>query len=494
MKELETDIAIISAGTAGLAAAVQAAELGARVMAFEKASTTGGTGNMGMGPLAIESRIQQAKNVDLTREKAFRMFMDYTHWRVDARLVSEYINKSANTIDWLEEMGVEFVDSIAYVQGSQFTHHIVKGAGGRPGPQASATIMKRMTERATELGVKFHLQTPVTKIIKEGDKITGLMAQDKNGEEIKVKAKAVIIATGGFGDSPEWIKKYTDYEWGKDIFSFRIPGLVGEGIQMAWDVGAGRDMMNMELTCGMPSESLEENQKAIMTGTVVMYAMGVFRQPHLLVNLKGERFMDESIGGNPTFLGNAVARQKNRVAFKIVDGDILKDIEAAGMDFGHMGPGGGKLTDLAGKMEQAAKDSPHIFIADTIEELAEKTGIDVKGLKRTIEEYNKVAENGRDEIFHKPARFLKPIKTPKFYAGRFYPTAYGSLGGIKINYKTEVVTQDDDTIPGLYAAGVDANSIYADSYVFVLPGNTMGFAINSGRIAGENAVKYALGK
>ena len=82
---------------------------------------------------------------------------------------------------------------------------------------------------------------------------------------------------------------------------------------------------------------------------------------------------------------------------------------------------------------------------------------------------------------------LRPIKTPKFYAGRFLPGAYGSVGGIKINHRTEVLDKRWKVIPGLFAAGTDACSIYGDSYVFILPGNTMGFAINSGRIAGENA-------
>ena len=86
---------------------------------------------------------------------------------------------------------------------------------------------------------------------------------------------------------------------------------------------------------------------------------------------------------------------------------------------------------------------------------------------------------------------MRPIKTPKFYAGRFLPGAYGSVGGIKINHRTEVLNKQWKEIPGLYAAGTDACSIYGDSYVFILPGNTMGFAINSGRIAGENAAAFA---
>ncbi|WP_336886483.1 FAD-binding protein [Clostridium beijerinckii] len=90
----------------------------------------------------------------------------------------------------------------------------------------------------------------------------------------------------------------------------------------------------------------------------------------------------------------------------------------------------------------------------------------------------------------KNPKYLKPLVGPKFYALKFAPSAYGSLGGIKINYKTEVIDTEDKVIPGLFAAGTDANSICNPDYVFVLPGNTLGFAVNSGRIAGENAVQY----
>jgi len=129
-------------------------------------------------------------------------------------------------------------------------------------------------------------------------------------------------------------------------------------------------------------------------------------------------------------------------------------------------------------------------VADSIEELAEKTGIDPSGLKKTLAEYNRSCEKGYDDLFNKPHRYLRPLKTPKFYAARFFPGAYGSVGGIKINHRTEVLDKNWDEIPGLYAAGNDACSIYGDSYVFVLPGNTMGFAVNTGRIAGENASEY----
>ncbi len=478
MKELKSDIIIVAAGASGLAAAVAAAELGNKVISFEKGSTTGGTGNMGMGPLAVESRLQRLKQMALTREDAFKIFMDYTHWRVDARLVKTYIDKSASTIDWLEKMGVEFTEPAAYFPGANFTWHLVKPPTGRPGPQSSATMMKILTDNAKDLGVQFYLQTPVTKILKENGKIVGVEAKSASGEDYVAKAKVVIIGTGGFGDSPELIKKYSGYEWGKDFFSFRVPGLLGDGIRMAWEVGAGDTEIGMEIIYGMPN---------IMDVDLT----NLFRQPNLMVNLLGERFMNEEIMGNTTFTGNAIARQKDHCSFIIFDEAIKQYYEANGVDLTSLVHPADKLTDINNKLKNIFDQGyQYAFVADSIDELATKTGINATNLKNTIEEYNKCCETGRDHVMNKKVRYLRPIKQPKFYAGKFYPGAYGSLGGIKINYKCEVLTKDFETIPGLYCCGTDACTIYGDSYVFVLPGNTMGFALNTGRIAAESATKY----
>ncbi len=479
MKQLEADVVVVAAGAAGLAAAVAAAETGTEVIAFEKAATTGGAGNMGMGPFAVESRLQRMKQIGLTKEKAFKIFMDYTHWRVDARLVKAYIDKSASTIDWLEKMGVEFIEPAAYFPESNFTWHLVKPPSGKPGPQASGTMMKALTERAKELGVKVFLETPAKKILKTGGRIVGVLAEDKFGETIQANAKAVIIATGGFGDNPSMLKKYTGYEHGRDLFSIRVPGLVGDGIRMAWEVGAADTEMNIEMTYGMPGR----------TAQFVAIA-AVCRQPNLMVNLLGDRFFNEELLGNTTFTGNAIAQQKNRCAFVIFDEAIKKYYEENGLDtIGSVHPVT-EIRNLDDELNKAlAQGYENIFVTDSLEELARKTGINPERLLKTVEEYNRACET-RDELFYKSYKYLKAIKQPKFYAGRFFPSGYGSLGGIKINYKTEVLTKEYNVISGLYAAGTDACTIYGDSYVFILPGNTMGFALNSGRIAGENASAY----
>jgi fumarate reductase flavoprotein subunit len=479
MSKLETDVIVVAGGAAGLAAAISAAQGGAEVIVFEKASTTGGTANMGMGPLGIESRHTRAKQFRPTKDEAFEVFMDYTHWRVDAKLVRAYLNKSGDTIHWLEDLGVEFVEPASYFPTAYPTWHLIKPESGNPGPMASGTMMKIMTEKAKEMGVKIMLQTPAQKLIIRDGRIAGVEAEDKSGETIEAAAKAVIVATGGFGDNPQMIKKLTGYDFGKDLYSFRIPGMEGDGLRMAWEAGAAKTEMHMELIYGMPD----------------MMAIGpelheACRQPHLMVNLLGERFLNEGIMPNTTFTGNAISMQKDRCAFLLFDEKIKKEMEEA-FDFLSVVFPFPRIGDFDRSIQNALDQGyKHLFVADSIEELAEKTGIDPGGLKKTVQEYNQSCEKGYDDLFNKDHRYLRPVRNPRFYAARHLPSAYGSVGGIKINHKTEVLDKNWKTIPGLYAGGNDACSIYGDSYVFILPGNSMGFAINTGRIAGENAAVY----
>lgn len=482
MKQLETDVVVVAGGTAGLAASVAAAERGASVIVFEKASTTGGAGNMAFGPFAVESRLQRVKQIAFSREDAFKTHMDYTHWRVDAQVVKAFIDKSADTIDWLEKMGVEFSDVGCHNPGFPFTWHIIKATGqdeDRPGLAGAA--MKIMTDRGKEIGVKFLFRTPVKKLVKKGRQIEGVIAEDETGETIRASAKAVIIATGGFGDNPAMIKKYTGFEWGRNLFSTRIPGVTGDGLRMAWEVGAAQSEMIVHLT-PLRIPELEDFADESF----------IFRQANLIVNEDGERFMNELTQDNPTFVGNAIAHQKNGCAYIIFDEDTVKHYAEEGPDIPLDGVGAVVNPDFTTIDARPVFERGHenLFTADSLEELANKTGINKEGLLKTIDEYNKACDTGRDERFHKKAKFLRAIRQPKFYAGRLFPGAVGTLGGLRTNHRMEVLNKDLDVIPGLYAAGYDANSIHGDSYAYVLPGGTLGFALNSGRIAGENAAEY----
>jgi fumarate reductase flavoprotein subunit len=495
MKKLSADIVIIGAGTAALPAAVTAAAGGASVIVFEKRGSTGGTGNKANAIGGVGSRIQHAQGENVTPEEAYKIHMDWTHWRVDARLVSEFYRKAGSTIDWLEGLGVEFSGFQGVIgQGRPVTAHSVKGLPQGPrGLGQAAVAMRILTKRAKELGVQFYLKTPVRKILKRGGRITGVIAEDESGKEIRANAKAVVIATGGISASNEMMKKYTGYEDGKDMYVLYKGGrngLAGDGIRLAWEAGAGASEIYMALTHHLPPPCHGPG------GASPEFTY--FRLPqNIMVNLQGERFVNEDIGGAHPIVANTISIQKNRAAFMVFDGDMKKYYDKADLGLPERTQGQWaqyrtfKYDNLDDNIREAqARGYKYLFMADSLEDLCKQTGIKLSGLLKTIEEYNKACQAGRDNIFYKDPKYLIPFnKQPKFYAGRLFCGAYNSTGGIKINYKTEVLSKDFDVIPGLYAAGADANAMYTHSYT-PLAGSHMGFAITSGRMAAENALEY----
>lgn len=479
MKKLESDIVVIAAGPSGLSAAVQAAEDGAKVIVFEKAATVGGAANMGMGPLGIGTKYQKQKMIDISVEKAFNMFMEYTHYQVDARLVKRYFDQSADTIEWLEDMGVEFEGAYKYFPQSEATWHIVK-TDQEIGPRAASFMNKRLYEKALELGVEFYMETPAKKIIMKDGKVAGVLANNKDGEEIEVSCKAAIICTGGAGANKEFIKQETGYVHDEDLFSFAIPGLVGDGIKMAWEAGAGKSNIRIEMAASV--EGCDDLPKGIAN---------VFSQPNLLVNTHGKRIMNEEYMQNATYLSNVVANQKNRTGFSIIDASIVKYYVRNGVDNVSLVRTDPDVSDFYDGIEMAINNnSTSIFKADTIEELAEKAGINVN-LIETVEDYNDYCETG-DEEFFKDKRYMRQIWKGPFYCAKIRPGGYGTVGGIKINDNCEAIDNDFESVPGLYSAGADSCAIYEDSYMFLLPGNSMGYAVNTGRIAGMSAAEYVV--
>ena len=133
--------------------------------------------------------------------------------------------------------------------------------------------------------------------------------------------------------------------------------------------------------------------------------------------------------------------------------------------------------------------NPFIRIADTLDEIAEWIGTDSGVLKTTIDEYNLACEKGHDPISGKDRRYLVPLRTPPYYAIRMGVDYLDTIGGIKINERMEVLDKKDIPIPGIYAAGIDTGGWVGDTYCIRTTGTTFAFAINSGRIAGESAVK-----
>jgi fumarate reductase flavoprotein subunit len=476
-KTTETDVIVIGSGVSGLAAAVTAVEGSAKVIVFEKERSLGGTSNFFDGIFAVESDMQRDRYITYNRDQAFKNIMEYSHWRANPRLVRAFVDESGGTISWLQKQGVEFSNATINMPDAPRTYHVVKGQG--------AAVVKALALSAKEKGVDLRLGISVRKIIKQGDRITGVVAEE-DGEDIQVATKAVIIASGGYANNKEWIKQYSGYDLGVNITPVGNVDKMGDGIRMAWEVGAAEEGMGvLEVFRAGPV-----GQEFAMKNQIEF----VVAQPDLWVNQKGERFCDEGIAFYDTSVGNANARYKEGYTYSLFDESIKELLIEKGIErgIGMDNPPGTRPVDFDKELNIALeKGTTEIFVANSIKELAEKMGVKPAVLKATVDEYNGFCEKGHDDLFAKDPKYLRPLKGPKFYAVKARTIFLGTLGGIKINHKTEVVDKKEKVIPGLYAVGFDAGGMWGDSYsIRHSSGASASFAINSGRIAGRNALKY----
>ena len=473
----EADVVVIGSGVSGLAAAVTARDGGARVVVFEKQRSLGGTSNFFDGMFAVESVMQRERYITYSRDEAFKRMMDYSHWRANARLVRAFVDESGPTISWLLERGVEFSDATINMPDAPRTYHVVKGTG--------AAVVKALVTAARAKGVDIVSGAPVKRILKQGDRIGGVVVEE-NGEEAEVAAKTVIIASGGYANNKEWIKKYAGFDLDVNVIPIGNVDKMGDGIRMAWEAGAAEDGMGLlELfRVGPLAPDLP------MKGQIE-FAAG---QPDLWVNPRGERFCDEGIAFYDTSMGNANAKYKEGYTWSIFDDASIERLLSQGIDRGIAmeNPPGTRPVNIRKELEAALeRGSKDVFAASSVAALAGQIGIDPAALKATVEEYNGFCEKGHDDLFAKDPKYLRPLKGPRFYAAKTRTVFLGTLGGIKINHKTEVIDKKGKVIPGLYAVGFDAAGMWGDSYsIKDSSGASAGFAVNSGRIAGKNALKF----
>ena len=484
IEELEADVVVIGAGPSGMSAAVTAAREGLSVIVLEKTSAAGGCAKYGMGPLAIGTKYQEEAGYDYDVDEMFAEFTEYTHFRTNVPLVREYFDRSNETIEWLEDMGITFDEAAKYFEKSYATWHLVHSEEGVSGGGQAKTMTDHLLSTAEELGVVFYYEEPACKIELTDGAVSGVCATSADETSgLHVTTGAAVVASGGFGNNAEMVAEQFGLTLDEDFFGMRFSGHEGDGLKMVWEVGGAQDVM------------IEENifnvYRQDTVGSYTYDVLLVSLQPNLLVNKQGERFYNEEQVQNTTFTGNSLLRQAGNTGFMIYDADIKQGyVDANEVPFTSKV---GQVSDYSGfdenfaAMEESGYDA--IVCADTLEELAEKLGIDAEGLAATVEEYNQLCADGYDP-FGKSAEYLQPIQTAPFYGAQFYPSSYGTLGGIKVNAELEVLDEEGNAIPGLFSCGTDSCTIYGDSYNFLMPGNTMGYSVNSGRFAGESVVAY----
>ncbi len=482
----EADVVVIGSGACGLAAAVTAAESGAKVVLFEKQRSLGGTSNFFEGTFAVESAMQRRNYITYSRDEAFRRMMEYSHWRSNARLVRTFVDESAATISWLEGLGAQFTEVTTNMPNGPRTYHVVKGRG--------AALVKALAIRARERGVDVRLGAPVTRILRQGrsgagrgggERITGVIA-DADGDDVAISAPVVIIATGGYANNRSWVKKYSGFDTDVNMIPVGNVGKMGDGIRMAWEIGADEEGMGVLETYRFGPMGEEFRTY----GPVQMVAL----QPDLWVDPKGERFCDEGIAFYDTSVGNVNMRYKEGFTYCLFDDSIVDYYEQHGIHriVGWKNAPGTKPVGFDDELNRALqRGSTEAYVSRSVEELAQRMGVDPSVLAATVAEYNRFCERGHDDLFAKDPTYLRPLGGPRFYAAKARTILLVTLGGIRINHRMEVLDKKDRVIPGLYAGGMDVGGMWGDSYPFQeSTGASSAFAINSGRIAARQAVLY----
>jgi len=466
----EADVAIIGAGASGLCAALTLSLGGASVLIFEQEPEPGGMTNYAEGMFAVGSKLQKKKKVGLTVEEAFDTHMEETHWLANPRLVRTFIEKTADTIDWLESLGTDFSGLFTISPVTPRVWHQLAGFG-------KEGLVKPLFEKAqSQENVSVLFETEVKKLVIDGGAVVGVEAEGKDGKTIQARAKAVIIASGGYQDNQEWVDKYCKSGFTRPVIPARQ---LGAGIKMAWEAGAEPyDMGVMQTIVLVPEEDL--SSQLLVAGY----------QPGLWVNTLGERYCNEAICWKFPMAGNALARQPGAAAWCIFDDETRVQMKEEGVQFvlGEFYDILKNLPDLDQELERGMKEGK-VFKGASLEDLSAQIGVDPATLSETVDEYNGCCARNYDSVFGKDRVYLHSIEKPTFWAIKLGLSAFMTNGGIRINHKTEVLKEDRTVIPGLYAVGCSAGGILGDTYEVSTTGGSLSFACNTGRIAGESVLK-----
>jgi fumarate reductase flavoprotein subunit len=463
------NVAVVGAGGSGLAAAIAAAEKGAKTVVLEIRHGTGGDTALAGGLFAAESPpLKRLKN-DSSADELIRDALHYAHWKTDPRIVRTFIRRSGDTIGWLEAMGVKFFEIAEYfpAQGPRIMH-LPEGMG--------AGLMKVLLARSQDLGVKLLRDTAARKIITSNDgTVTGLKAAAKE-KELTIASQCVIVAAGGYAGNRDLLKKYYPH-YTDDLHLVGLPHQ-GDGLRMAMDAGAATEGLGTLLLRG----PYFKGSTQVLT---------VATEPKTVwVNKQGERFIDEAMGFNWPEAANALNRQRDRISYTIFDERIKQEFMTEGPIKGYRNPPLKGLEKLEKQLKSEAEKGS-VKIAQSWNEIANWIGAEPTVLEETMDEYNRSCHQGYDEAFLKQRRFLMPLEMPPYYVLKCCQSFLGTIGGIKINHHMEVLNDLGKPVPGLYAAGSCTGGWESDTYCLELSGSAFGFAVNSGRIAGESAVEYA---
>ena len=452
---LDVDVVVVGSGGAGLAAAVEAGKTGAKVLVVEKAPKIGGnTLICGGGYNAVDPGRQDPMGIEDSTDLFFEQTMKGGDNEADPALVRVLVDNAYDGVTFLEEYGMVWQKEVSTAPGGLYQRRHMPGNGALGVPMINA-----LKNGCDQNGVEIMTDTHADEIIMKDGEAAGVVCTGKTGNKITINAaKGVVLATGGFGANVEMRSEYNTL-WptlGEQVLTTNVPGATGDGIEMAKSAGA--QLVDMEFIQLFP---YGDPKTGAMTGSIM-------KQPEnaVYLNKEGVRFVNEY--GRRDEVSAEILKQTDSIMFVVVDGKTYPD-DNAPTDFG---------TTIG--EEVAAGRSVK---GNTIEELAEAMGMDPAVVKSAIDEYNAGVDANADKYGKTP---MNRIDQAPFFGSPRTPVVHHTMGGIKITTNAEVVGENGNVIPNLFAAGECTGDIHGTNRVGA---NALTDIIVFGRIAGQNAAK-----
>ena len=492
---VDADVVVVGAGGAGMTAAITAAAEGKTVVILESQSMVGGnsvraTGGMNAGKTVYqdENEFGESAGVEKTLKTAAEKYADNEtitalaktvseQWAAyqanptgyfdsvelmeldtmiggkgvnDPALVETLCSNSADAIDWLGEQGITLHSVSSFGGASVKRIHRPVNAEGKT-VSVGSYMIPLLQENCEKAGVKMMLDTTATEILTDANgAAVGVKATGASGETVTVNAKAVVLATGGFGANLDMVVKYKPEL--KGFMTTNAPGIQGQGIEMAQAIGAATvDMDQIQI-----HPTVEANTAALITE-------GLRGDGAILINEEGKRFIDEV--GTRDVVSAAEIAQTGSYSWLVVDQAMA---DASSVIQGYIKKG-------------------YTVTGATYEELGKAMGVDAAAFAETMEKWNGYVEAKNDPDFGRTS-FANPLNTAPYYAVKVTAGVHHTMGGLKINANTEVLNEKGEVIPGLFAAGEVTGGVHGANR---LGGNAVADFTVFGRIAGAAASDYA---
>ena len=450
---LDCDIVIVGAGGAGLTAAIQAKQDGADVIVLEKMPMVGGNSLKATGGMnAAGTRFQAALGItDSGVQEFIEDTMNGGHQLNDIDLVTTMAEQSSDAVDWLADLGAE-LPKVAATGGTvhKYLHEPEDGSA------VGSFLVEKLSGTCEKMGIPIMLNTEATELIMDNGAAAGVKAQDKE-HDYTINAKAVILATGGFGANYDMMTSYNPALAG--AVTTNHAGATGDGINMAVAVGA--DTVDMEQIQLHPT---------VYQKTGLLVSESVRSMGGILVNAEGKRFTNDM--STRDAVSNAELEQPGSYAYIIFDQRIVDDLSST----------------------QKYINSGLTVQADTYEELAKAMGLTgdaVQNFVSTMDTWNAAVANGEDAEFGRNNGMDEDLATAPYYAIQIAPGIHHTMGGLKIDTSAQVLNTSGGAIPGLFAAGEVTGGVHGGNRI---GGNAVCDFVVFGRIAGGSAAAYISGK